>query len=273
MADESKLSLEGLKKFKNRVVEGDLNPGNLATKLGSKEAVSNKANEIQNFLNKIIPNAKKNPKEFEEWKSIKRIIDRKFKVAESYSLNPKITPSSEELTNLADKGYTKISAKNTLAKAIEDADSSIDPLVFKNTQIQTKTQVPKIKNVNPADIGEFIPKKGLKTVSGALPLLGGALAFSQASEAGARVPEALIKATQEETTSPIVDALLPSSISEDKPLTDQQIAQYQAEMRAKSDETRRKNEERQANASEFGEKFNKMQQAKRNALKKMSERQ
>jgi hypothetical protein len=284
MADKQAFSVDGLRKLKNRIMEGDLTPGALADKFGTKDAVMAKANEVMDFLNRSAPDPKADAAAFEEWKSVKNVLERNFSTGMKYAPTMKKDSPYTNMDELSEKGYTKVAAKDEAGKILEKEAAQINELKYRDAQRLGQTSIPNARQVQELDIadakrkalmnmGGSAAKRGLKSVAGALPLVGAAMAFGGAREAGASVPEAIARAAQEEATTPIVDALLPSSISEDKELSPEQVAQYQAEMRAKSDEAKAKSEERQANALEFGEKFNDMQNIRRNTLKRMSERQ
>lgn len=279
MADRKKVTAEQLKPLIEALAKEEYSPKSLAEKIGSKDDIFDRRIQLRDFLNSL-EGSDQEAKEMIS--SLRNRADHALKVAGSQYASS-VKPGETNLDRLNKGEAVLVKANNPAARILEKEASEIDPKKFKAEQLSGRA-TPNILDVQNMDIagakakalagmGESVAKKGLKSVAGSLPVVGAALAFSGAREAGASVPEAIAKAAQEEVTNPIIDALLPSSIAQEKPLTDQEVARYQAEMRAKSDEARKKSEKRQANALKFGEEFDKIQQARRNALKKMSERQ
>jgi len=279
MADQ-KFTSSILKQLINRIDEGDLSPGSIAKKYGTKDAVISKYREISSYLDKYRPDIA-DREAFDLWKNVKNRLENKFETGRKYANVPVKNTNIDDLN----KGEAiKVSAKDSAAQILEQDASKIDPLTFKQAQnageftpSYNQLQKMDIADAKQKALSKLIPEEEslLKMAAkdtakvgsalghvkgvGKIAAIGAGLAAAGNAMAGEPVDMNAIGSGVASAFTPIaVDAAM-GTMSEDQPLTEDQYRLAQAQMKAQSDAARVDKDIERENANNVDEELKRMQ--------------
>ena len=260
MADKRLVNAEELKQLLEALAKEENNPKNLASKIGDRDAISDRRIQIRDFLNSL---EAEDPKAKEMLSSLRNRSDRALKVAGSQYTNPS-SPVRTNFDDLNEGKAVRVSAKDDAGRILEQRASQIDPKEFKMQQ-NRGIATPNIMDVQNVDIagakkaaleGKMIAPKGkMGGKLGALAALG-SLGY-QAFKGEPVMAQDVFKAGAEAINP------LPFSLEELRSETEKMNPmEAMKKMQADKDmEKEQREEAARPGALEFGEKLEDMQQA------------
>lgn len=260
MADKKLVNVEQLNKLLEALAKEENNPKNLASKIGDKDAISDRRIQIRDFLNSL---EAEDPKAKEMLSSLKNRSDRALKVAGSQYANPS-SPVRTNFDDLNEGKAVRVSAKDDAGRILEQKASQIDPKEYRMQQIRGVAN-PNIMDVQNVDIagakkaaleGKMIAPKGkIGGKLGALAALG-SLGY-QAFKGEPVMAQDVFKAGAEAVNP------LPFSLEELKAETDKMNPMQAVKdmQNAKEMERAQREEAARPGALEFGKTLEDMQQA------------
>ena len=152
MADKKSFSMDQLQALLNRVSEGDLSPGNIAKKYGTKDAVDKKAAELLSFLEEHKPDIK-DKQAFDTWSSVKNRLSKQMSTGKKYANTLPNQGVATNLDTLNEGKSIKVAAQDPAARILEQEASQIDPLRLKEAQRSLGgSATPNIMDIQNVDI-------------------------------------------------------------------------------------------------------------------------